>query len=274
LLPIHELRVKEPILDVTILGIPIFALAVLLTIGRSFVLYGTGVLLPVFLQEFMGYDAWKAGLVLAPRGLGTMAAMVIVGQIARRRYDTRVLLGLGLAMMAYALWQMAQWDLQVSLWAVIWPGIVLGFGMGLTFPLVSSVSISCVEPERMGFAASLYNMMRNTGGAIGIACLTDLLISHEQLHQSRLVDRLTVFRAWQLRHAAPRMPGAPRFADPFITGHQQGLARTYDMIQVHAAMLSFNDIYRLLALISLLMIPSFYYFKAQHAGASAKSPAH
>ena len=275
-LPIHELRIRQPIIDMRILGIPIFALAVLLTVGRSFVLYGTGVLLPIFLQEFMGYDAWKAGLVLAPRGLGTMAAMLLVGQLARRRIDTRGMLALGFALMAYSLWQMAGWDSQVSMWAVIWPGILLGFGMGLTFPVVSAVSISCVERERMGYAASLYNMMRNTGAAVGIACLTSMLISHEQLHQSRLVNHVTVFKAWQLGAIGPRLPGAPDFMylPQIVSGHKPGLAQMMDSIQSHAAMLSFNDIYRLLALVSALMIPSFYFFYERHAHDGATAAAH
>ncbi len=275
-LPMHELRIRQPIIDMRILGIPIFALAVLLTVGRSFVLYGTGVLLPIFLQEFMGYDAWKAGLVMAPRGLGTMGAMLLVGQLARRHIDTRGMLALGFALMAYSLWQMAGWDLQVSMWAVIWPGILLGFGMGLTFPVVSAVSISCVERERMGFAASLYNMMRNTGAAVGIACLTSMLISHEQLHQSRLVNHVTVFKAWQLGAIGPRLPGAPDFMylPQIVSGQKQGLAQMMDSIQSHAAMLSFNDIYRLLALVSALMIPSFYFFYERHAHDGATAAAH
>ncbi|MGH7988143.1 MAG: DHA2 family efflux MFS transporter permease subunit [Candidatus Binataceae bacterium] len=264
LLPFHELKAKDPILDIRILFKPIFALAVVITIIRSFVLYGTGVLLPLFLQDFMAYDAWKAGLVLAPRALGTMASMLFVGQIARRGADTRLALGLGFILMALGLWQMSEWNLSLSMWEAIAPGIILGAGMGLTFPIVSAISISVVPRERMGYAASLYNMMRNTGGAIGISYLTDLLVTREQIHQAHLVNNVTVFKAWSLSHVAARAPGASHFAPlmaQVMSGQKQGLDMVYNSVQAQAAILSFNDIYRLLAFVTALMIPTFIFFK-------------
>ena len=264
LLPIHELRVREPILDIRILFKPIFSLAVVLTIARSFVLYGTGILLPLFLQDFMAYNAWKAGLVLAPRALGTMVSMLLVGQLARRGIDTRLALGAGFVLMVIGLWEMSSWNLNISMWEAIDPGIILGAGMGLTFPIVSAVSLSCVEPERMGYAASLYNMMRNTGGAVGISYLTDMLVNREQIHQAHLINHLSVFEAWRLSHAAPRVPGAFHFAPlimQLMSGKKQTLDVLYRLFQAQAAILSFDDIYRLLAVISVLMVPTFIFFK-------------
>jgi DHA2 family multidrug resistance protein len=272
LLPFHELKVKDPIIDIRILFKPIFALAVIITIIRSFVLYGTGVLLPVFLQEFMAYNAWKAGLVLAPRALGTMAAMLFIGQLARRGTDTRLALGIGFILMALGLWQMSEWNLNLSMWEAIAPGIILGAGMGLTFPIVSAVSLSCVERERMGYAASLYNMMRNTGGAVGISYLTAMLVNREQIHQAHLVNDVTVFSTWRLSHAGARVPGAFHLAplmSQLMGGHRQGLGLVYNSIQAQAAILSFNDIYRLLAFITALMIPTFIFFKQSRAAAGA-----
>jgi DHA2 family multidrug resistance protein len=228
------------------------------------VLYGTGVLLPLFLQDYMAYNAWKAGLVLAPRALGTMVSMLFIGQVARRGKDTRLALGLGFVLMAIGLWQMSEWNLNLSMWEAIAPGIILGAGMGLTFPIVSAISLSVVSRERMGYAASLYNMMRNTGGAVGISYLTDLLVNHEQTHQTHLVNDVTVFSAWSLSHAAPHTAGQAHFAplmSQLMTGDKQGLAMVYNSIQSQAAILSFNDIYRLLAFVTALMIPTFVFFK-------------
>ncbi len=259
LLFINELRASDPIIDVRILGIRAFSISVSLVVAMSFALYGTGLLNPIFLQEFMGYDAWKAGLVLAPRGFGTMLSMLVVGQLARLRYDTRPLIGIGFVLMAVSLFAMAHWNLQVGMWEVIWPGIVMGLGMGMIFPTLSATTLSCVERERMGYAASLYNMMRNTGAAIGISYLTDMLVNHEQIHQSRLVEHFSVFDAWRLSNAAPRMPGAQpfRYMPQIITGQKQGLGMVYHMIQAQAGMLSFNDFYRFLAIAMVILIPSF-----------------
>lgn len=175
--------------------------------------------------------------------------------------------------MVLGLWQMSAWNLNVSMWEAIEPGIILGAGMGLTFPIVSAVSLSVVPRERMGYAASLYNMMRNTGGAIGISYLTDVLVNREQVHQSRLVNDVTVFKAWGLSHAAPRASGVQHFAtlmSQVMSGQKQGIDLVYNSIQAQAAILSFNDIYRLLAFVTALMIPTFIFFKqSQVKGAPA-----
>ncbi len=262
-LVIHELRFSEPILDLRILKNSQFTLAVALVVVMSFVLFGTGLLNPIFLQELMGYTAWQAGLVMAPRGLGTMVAMFALGQLARAGWDTRPLIGAGFCLMASGLWAMSGWDLQVDTWGVVWPSVVLGVGLGLIFPTLSAATLSCVPRERMGYAASLYNMMRNTGAAVGISYLMTTLLNHEQIHQSRLVEHYTIFDAWKLMQAAPVMPGpTPLSSLPqMMAGQNQGLGRIYGMIQAQAAMLSFNDLYRVLAFVAILLVPSFYFLK-------------
>ena len=259
LLIARELRFSEPIIDLRIFKQSSFTLAVTLVVAMSFTLYGTGLLNPLFLQESMGYNAMKAGLVLAPRGLGTMFSMMMVGQMARRGHDTRSFVGMGFLLMAIGLWNMSLWNLDVSMWAVIWPGIVVGIGMGLIFPTLSATALSAVGRERMGYAASLYNMMRNTAAAIGISYLTTMLVNREQTHQSYLVEHLSVFDAWRLSHITPRMPGGQGFdyLPQLVTGQKQGIGMLYGMVQAQAAMLSFNDIYRMLAILMLVLVPGF-----------------
>ncbi len=272
ILAINELRIADPILDLRMLKIRAFTVALSLIVAMSSVLYGTGLLMPIFLQEFMGYTAWKAGLVLAPRGLATMLSMVMVGQIARRRIDTRPLVGVGFVLMTLGLWTMSGWDLQVGLRTVVVPSIVMGLGMGMIFPTLSATSLSVVARERIGYAASLYNMMRNTGAAVGIAYMTTMLVDHEQIHQSRLAEHLSVFDAWKLSERAPRMPGAPSFhyLPQMISGQHQSFGMIYDTIQAQAAILSFNDIYRLLAVLMTAMISGFLLLRrGQSAGGSA-----
>ena len=135
----------------------------------------------------------------------------------------------------------------------------MGLGMGMIFPTLSATSLSVVARERIGYAASLYNMMRNTGAAIGIAYMTTMLVDHEQIHQSRLAEHLSVFDAWKLSESAPRMPGAPSFQylPQMISGQHQSFGMLYNAIQAQAAILSFNDIYRILAVVMALMVPGF-----------------
>jgi MFS transporter, DHA2 family, multidrug resistance protein len=102
-------------------------------------------------------------------------------------------------------------------------------------------------------------MMRNTGAAIGISYMTTVLVNHEQMHQSYLVGHFTVFDAWKMSDSARLMPGARSFdyMPQILTGQKQGLGMVYGMIQRQAMMLSFNDIYRTLAIVMMILIPTF-----------------
>ncbi|HZO81576.1 MAG TPA: DHA2 family efflux MFS transporter permease subunit [Candidatus Binataceae bacterium] len=255
----NELWCEHPIVDFRILKDRIFSLAVFLIVVMSATLWGTGLLTPVFLQELMGYTAWKAGLVMVPRALSAMFSMFAVGQLARVRVDTRPMIGLGFLLTAIGLWLMSHWNLEVSMYVIVIDSIVLGSGLGMLFPVLSAVGFSGVSRERMGEAASLYNLMRNTGAAVGISYLTNMLVNYEQVHQSRLVEHLSVFDAWRLSQRAPRMPGGPQFhfMSQLVTGQKQQLGMVYGMMMSQSAIMSFDDLYRILSVMMLIMVPAF-----------------
>jgi DHA2 family multidrug resistance protein len=259
LLGLRELIFSEPILDLRILKQRIFAASLVLQVAMSGVLFGTLLISPIFMQEFLGYTPWVSGLVQAPRGLGSMTGMLLVGQVSRRGYDTKGFVGAGFVLVALATWIMSGWNLQASMWAVMWPPVIMSLGFGMIFPTISAAALSGIRPERMGYAASLYNMMRNTGAAIGIAYMTNILVRHQQVHQAILTEHFSVFDAWRLSQMPALRPGAPsfRFLHQLISGQKQGLGMVYSMVQAQASMLAFNDIYRLLAGMSLLMAPGF-----------------
>ncbi len=271
LLIIRELRIPEPILEFRFMAIPQFATAVFLVVMHSFILFGTGVLNPLFLQEFMGYTAWKAGLIMAPRALAAMTSMMITGQIARRGIDNKRLIGVGFTLMSIGLWRMSHWNLQIGMTRVIADSIVLGLGLGICFPILSAAALTCVPRERMGFASSLYNMMRNNGAAFGIAWLTSMLVHNQNIHQAYLVQHFSVFDAWRMGAQSAHAPGSPSFnlATQMVTGQKQSLGMVYGTIQQQSAMLAFNDIYRMLTVMAALMIPSFLLFRSQRPAGPA-----
>jgi MFS transporter, DHA2 family, multidrug resistance protein len=274
-LAVQELIFSEPILDLRILKQRIFSVSLMLQVAMSGVLFGTLLISPIFMQEFLGYTPWTSGLVQAPRGLGSMTGMLVVGQMSRRGYDTKPFVGVGFGLVALSTWIMSGWDLQASMWAVTWPPVIMSVGFGMIFPTISAAALSGIRPERMGYAASLYNMMRNTGAAIGIAYMTNILVRHQQLHQSILAERFSIFDAWRLSTAAPIGPGSPSFGymHQLMTGQKQGLGMVYGLVQAQASMLAFNDIYRMLAGLSLLMIPAFLLLRGG-TRSSAAAPSH
>jgi DHA2 family multidrug resistance protein len=269
----HELRCSDPIIQLSILKVRQFSAAVVVVVLLSFILFGSGFLNPLFLQEFMGYTAWRAGLVMFPRAIAGMTSMLLAGQIARAGYDNRRLIGVAFAIVAYALWRMSGWDLDVSMTRLMFDSFILGAGLGLSFPILSAAALSCIQREKMGYAASLYNMTRNTGAAVGIAYLTNMLLSHQQMHQSYLVQHFSVFDAWRMSNAGPHAPGSPtfQFVQQLVTGQHQGLGLVYHAVQQQSAMLAFNDIYRMLAVIALITVPSFTLFQSAQPQASTSA---
>jgi DHA2 family multidrug resistance protein len=253
----HELTTEDPIVDLSILSDARFTLPVTLVIFLTFTLYGTAILNPVFLQELLGYTASKAGLVMAPRGIGTMFAMVLLGWMARRGYDIRPLVGIGFVLVAFAMISMAGLNLQSDIYRIVWPTVVQGVGTGLVFPGLSAAALSSMERFKMQRAASLYAVTRNLGAAIGTSYLTTLLIHREQIQQSYLVEHVSVFTLPHLR-----MPGqqASLYSE-FAMGHRHGMGMLYGMLQRQAMMLSFNDIYRMLAVMMLLLVPTFLFLQ-------------
>jgi DHA2 family multidrug resistance protein len=256
LLIYNELRTEDPIVDMSILADRRFSLPVSLVIFLTFTLYGTGILNPIFMQELLGYTASKAGVVMAPRGFGTMFSMLLLGTIARRGYDTRVLIGIGFFLVSFAMWNMAGLDLQSDTWHIIWPTIMQGVGTGLVFPGLSQAALSSMHRQKMGRAASLYSVTRNLGAAIGTSYLTTLLIRRQQVNQSYLTERVSAFTLSRMR-----VPGGASIADQMLSGHREGLAMLYGMVQRQAMMLSFNDIYRMLAVLMLIMVPTFVFLE-------------
>jgi DHA2 family multidrug resistance protein len=188
-----------------------------------------------------------------------MFSMFAVAQLARLRVDTRPMIGLGFLLASIGLWWMAQWSLDVSMHVVIVDSILLGSGLGMLFPVLAAAGFSGLRREQMGDAASLFNLMRNTGAALGISYLTNMLVKYEQVHQSRLVEHLSVFDAWRLGQRGSLMPGSPpfRFMGQLVTGRKQGLGMVYGMMTSQAAILSFDDLYRIMAVLMFAMVPVF-----------------
>src|SRR6202158_345909 len=180
----HELNTEDPVVDLQILENMNLTLPVTLVIFLTFTLYGTAILNPIFLQEVLGYTASKAGLVMAPRGFGTMFAMIILGSLARRGADIRPLVGIGFILVGFAMWEMAGLNLASDVKRIVWPTVIQGIGTGLVFPGLSAAALSSPEGFNMGRAASLYSVTRNLGAAIGTSYLTTLLIHRQQVNQS------------------------------------------------------------------------------------------
>ena len=271
-LVVRELTFSEPIIDFRILKIPAFTIAVTLVVCMFFVSYGGGVLNPLFLQEYLGYSAMTAGLDdgAARRRDGVYPAHGRPGGPPATSIPARWF-ALGFMLSAIGLWQMANFDLQMSIWNFVVPSVLQGIGAGMIFPTLSAATLSCVARERVGYASSLYSMLRNNFAAVAVAYLSTTLVTREQIHQSYLVEHYTAFNAWRMTG-----PGASHLlvGSQFGEGARRSATMLYHGIQAQAGMLSFNDLFRTLALIAVVLIPGPFLLKRPAAGSSAAGGGH
>jgi len=254
---IHETRHPDPILDFSVMRHFSFSLGVALTAAQSFVIFGINLLNPLFTQELLGYDAWRSGLAVAPRGVGAVIALISIGQISRRGFDTRPFIAAGFLLAGLSAFRMAGWDLSVSTASLLWPILLFGMGLGAVFPALTAASLTEIPPAQMGFASSLFNMIITTGAAVGVATVSNMLTSHEQMHQAYLVQHFSVFDAWRLSSGHLMMPGSPRFnfSEQMKTGQHQGLGMIYAAFQAQAWLLAYNDVYRTVATLLVIVAP-------------------
>ncbi len=192
LLVINEYYSEHPIVNLRLLKDRTFTIGATVMFFVFLNLFGSIVLLPIFLQMLMGYTSFYAGLVLGPGGIATMFAMPIVGKFIGKVNPKRFLV-FGLCVCALSTYMMSQFNLTTDFWTFVWPRVFLGFGMGMTFIPLTTLTLSHIPKENMTEATSMYNLLRNLGGSVGIAMTTTLLSRRAQLHQTRLVEHLSPY---------------------------------------------------------------------------------
>jgi DHA2 family multidrug resistance protein len=159
------------------------------------VLFATMALLPPFLQNLMGYPVVTTGLLLAPRGVGTLIAMMLVGRLLARGADARLLAAIGMALTAYSLWQMSHWSASVPEAMIVTSGVIQGLGLGLVFVPISTVAYSTLPMAARTEAAGIFSLMRNIGSSVGISIVMTLLSRGTQVNHAELAARITPFDA-------------------------------------------------------------------------------
>lgn len=251
---LRELLADEPIVDLRVLAQRTFAIGTLLITMVGFGLYSSMILLTFYAEHLLGYDAMTTGSMLAPGGVGSLISLAVAGRLVNR-IDPRWLVSAGAAIIAYSLSLMSSLSLAADFWTVLWSRFVQGFGMGLVFVPLTTMSFGAVAPRRMATAAGIFNLVRNLGGSAGIAVMTTWLARQTQVHQATLVGRVT---AWDpatterlgLLERAYTAGGAD-----VTTARAQALQRLYEEVQRQASMQAFLDDFRLLTLVFVVLLP-------------------
>ncbi len=251
---IHELRTREPVVNLRVFGDRTFAIGTALVTLMGVGLYGSLVMLPILMQTLMGYPALEAGLALSPRGVGSLIAMPLVGLVVART-DPRKLLAAGFVLGAFTLLWFSWLNLGAGFWDFGWPQFVQGIAFGLLFVPLATTTVDAVPRAEMGNATSLFNLMRNLGGSFGIAIVETLLARGRQVHTNVLVahvDRYSLQAQLAFQHLRD---GFVASGADLYTATERAYAALFGMVQQQAALLSFLDAFRLLALLFVSLTP-------------------
>jgi DHA2 family multidrug resistance protein len=251
---IRELTAREPVIDLYVFKIRTYSTGVFLMTTLGFVLYGSLVLLPIMLQTLLGYPSLQAGIAMAPRGLGSFIGMPVVGMLIGR-IDARKMVAFGLTAGAFTLFWLGHLNLNAGYWDIFWPQFFQGLGLSALFVPLTTISMDPIPRERMGNATSLFNLMRNLGGGIGIATTGTLLARRQQEYTNIRGAHVTPYSpAAQAALEAARRGFIAAGADP-VTATHRAYAAVFGAVQRQAAMVSFVDLFRLLGGIFLLLLP-------------------
>jgi DHA2 family multidrug resistance protein len=254
----RELATEHPVVDLRVFKNATYSLGLAITAVLGFILYGSLVLLPVMLQTLMGYPPLQADIAMAPRGMGSFIAMPLVG-IATQKFDGRKLVAFGLILGAFTLFWLSWLDLNAGYWDLFWPQFLQGFALGLLFVPLTTITMAPITKEQMGNATSLFNLMRNQAGGIGIAFVTTMLARRRAFHTAVLTSHVSQYATTSASFLENvRNSFVARGAD-IVTATQRAYAVAAGMVAREAATLSFIDLFWILAVLFLAMVPLLFF---------------
>ena len=217
-----------------------YATGVFLMTVVGFALYGGLVLLPLMLQTLFGYSSLEAGKAMAPRGIGSLIMMPLVGMLTSK-VDPRKLLVIGLIVGGATMIWLGQINLNAGPWDIILPQFLQGAGLALLFVPLTTVSMATIDPQRMGYATSLFNLMRNIGGSVGIAMTGTYLARHRQVVARRSARTSAFTIRPRNRRCSQITQGLMAGGADVTTATQRAYMILHGMVIRQASMVSFVD---------------------------------
>lgn len=239
---IHILGAEKPFLEPRMFLDQNFATGLVFIFVIGIILLASLALLPPMLSGIYGYPTITTGLVMAPRGVGTMVSMIVVGKLVRT-VDARILVTLGLLLTATSLHLMTGFTPQMDESPLIWSGVLQGLGLGLVFVPLSTIAFATIDPIFRADATSLFSLVRNIGSSIGISVVTLMLTRNLQINHSVLGAEISPFNP----NFTTMLPGA--------TGSLVTMSQVDGLVTLQALMISYIDDFKLMMIVTLCAMP-------------------
>ncbi len=241
---VHSFTSSRPFLSPALFTDRNFVMANIFIFLIGVVLFATLALIPPMLQNQMNYPVIFSGLVTAPRGLGTMFGMIVVGRLIGKM-DARVIMATGLALTGFSLWQMTNFDLLMGASPIVLSGLIQGFGVGLVYVPLSTVAFGTLPAVLRNEGTAFFNLQRNLGSAIGISVVETLLTRNTQMMHASLAEHITPYNL-----NSPAVLSS--HAD---LGTPSGIAALNHILTNQATMIAYLDDYKLMMVLTLAVIP-------------------
>ncbi|MCQ8783801.1 DHA2 family efflux MFS transporter permease subunit [Mangrovibrevibacter kandeliae] len=262
---VWELNHEDPIVPLPLLGNRNFAITTLMMLMLGLLVFGTIQLVPQMLQQVFSYNAYSAGLALTYGGAIAIVCMPISGQVVGK-VDTRLLLFPAFALQALAFWHFSSFSTNSTFADAAWGRFYISLGLPFMFIPISTVAYVGLKPGEADKASAMLNFFRNLGGAFGISLCQTLLARREQFHQSRLTESLSGLNPLYAENVA-RLTAAQG------GDRQAALATIYSQVQRQAAMLSYDEVFRVLMWCVVGVLPLVLVLRVA-GGKSEAPPAH
>ena len=268
-----ELRQKEPLVDLRLFKQRNYSVATFMMFILGFVMYGTTVLLPIQLQSLMGYTAEWAGWVLSPGGIMTLLMMPLIGRLLGV-FQPRWLVIAGFVIVGAGMYRLSTLNLGTDFWSFVTTWTISRTGMPFLFIPINVAAFASIPREKTNSATGLINLTRNLGGSVGISIVTAMQSRFAQVSQNNLAGDLTPLSpAYNAR--LEHLQGALQAAGAnSVQASTQAHAIIYGEVMRQSAMLSYIDVFRLLAWVCLAMIPLMFLMRQVQSGAGESVAMH
>lgn len=264
---------KNPLVNLHVLKNRNFAIGCLLIFLFGIAIYSTVTVLPLFYQELLGYTAFTAGVVVAPRGIGAICGMPVIGYLSNK-VDPRYLLTFGFVVFGLTTFYFGEITLDVSPTTLLVPILITGFGLSFVFVPITTAAYGTLPNEQLGNASGLFNLMRNIGGSIGISLAQTLITRRSDSHQNFITNSVPITGIWfQQRLQALQNYFAHGYGDgPFGPANSLAPAQAtiYRELQRQAASWAFVEVFRWLSALSFACVLAVWLLKKVKPG---KAPA-
>lgn len=256
---IRELVIKEPIVDLKVFKDKNFAIGTILHFIIGAVLYSTLAILPLFLQQLMGYTATLSGLAISPRGFGSFAGLVVAG-ILSNKIDQRIVIAFGLLLLALSNIMFGTLNLQIAMSNIIWPNILCGFAFSLIMIPLMTIAFVTLKNNQMTNATGVFNLAKSVGGAIGTSAVATMVSRMSQVHQTHLIRNLTFANEGYIEKLNALQGGISQLSGIALANIKAN-AIIYKQLIQQSTLMAYMDCFKIYAAALVMLIPLIFLFQ-------------